>query len=76
VKAVLAAKTDFSDRFGLLILRNLLKTQTGPKIPAYRFPRLVSMTLGRAAEIASWSRLSCRIKPARVNDFETGAHRI
>jgi hypothetical protein len=31
----LAAKTDFIDDSLLLILWNLLKTQEGPKIPAY-----------------------------------------
>ena len=34
-KPVLAAKTDFIDDALLLILWNLLKTQEGPKIPAY-----------------------------------------
>ena len=42
-KAVLAAKTDFIDRLDLLILRNLLKTQMGPKIPAYRLARQFSI---------------------------------
>ena len=34
-KPVLAGKTDFIDDALLLILWNLLKTQEGPKIPAY-----------------------------------------
>jgi hypothetical protein len=38
-KPVLAAKTDFFDDVGLLILWNLLKTQVGRKFPAYRLAR-------------------------------------
>ena len=38
-KPVLAAKTDFIDDSLLLILWNLLKTQLGWKIPAYRLAR-------------------------------------
>jgi len=34
-KPIFTAKTDFSDKISLLILRNLLKTQMRPKIPAY-----------------------------------------
>ena len=34
-KPVFTAKTDFIDKMSLLILRNLLKTQSGSKIPAY-----------------------------------------
>lgn len=38
-KPVFAVKTDFIDKMNLLIPRNLLKTQIGSKIPAYRFTR-------------------------------------
>lgn len=34
-KPFFTVKTDFIDRLCLLILRNLLKTKSGPKIPAY-----------------------------------------
>jgi hypothetical protein len=40
-KPVLAVKIDFIDDVRLLILRNLLKTQMGPKIPAYRLIRQI-----------------------------------
>jgi hypothetical protein len=43
----LAAKTDFIDDSLLLILWNLLKTQEGPKIPAYRPVRFFSITYGQ-----------------------------
>jgi hypothetical protein len=36
MKPVFIAKTDFIDDLRLLILRNLLKTRMGPKIPGYR----------------------------------------
>src|SRR5712664_2215560 len=38
-KPFFTAKTDFIDSMRLLILRNLLKTKSGPKIPAYRLAR-------------------------------------
>ena len=38
-KPVFTAKTDFIDKTSLLILRNLLKTKNGLKIPAYRSTR-------------------------------------
>jgi len=38
-KPVFAAKTDFIDRFHLLIPRNLLKVKSCSKIPAYRLAR-------------------------------------
>jgi hypothetical protein len=38
-KPVFTAKTDFIDGLRLLILRNLLKTRIGLKIPAYKLIR-------------------------------------
>jgi hypothetical protein len=38
-KPVFTGKADFIDRTTLLILRNLLKTRSGSKIPAYRLIR-------------------------------------
>jgi len=43
-KPAFAAKTDFIDKMSLLILRDLLKIQTGPKIPAYRLAPYFSIT--------------------------------
>ena len=61
-KPVSTAKTDFIDRMSLLILRKLLKTKRGPKIPAYRLIRQFSITYKarrdgrRAFGLASISR--------------------
>ena len=46
-KPVVAAKTDFIDNSLLLILWNLLKTEEGPKTPAYRLARYFSISYRR-----------------------------
>jgi hypothetical protein len=76
-KPVLAAQIDFFDELRLLILRNLLKTQICPKIPAYRLIRHTSIVIrktipARVSHRLSAGHLDAVKNPPRSNRFHLG----